>query len=124
MKTLSSEHHMSCTFTHCSNVSAASFKLAKSSVASSRNGATWRIVRKVCICMMDSSSSSVRMPVPWSVGMGLLFQSLNVNSRISLRGTDAVASLSPCTRETRRVSCDQAVRSHEDAIFPKFKLRN
>ena len=71
VKTDSREHHMSWTLTHCSKVSAASFKLAKSSVASSLKGATCRMVKKVCICMMLSSSSSVRMPVPWSVGMGL-----------------------------------------------------
>mmetsp|Transcript_16553 Transcript_16553/g.47123 ORF Transcript_16553/g.47123 Transcript_16553/m.47123 type:complete len:248 (+) Transcript_16553:1319-2062(+) len=83
VKTDSREHHMSWTLTHCSSVSAASFKLANSSAASSRNGATWRMVRKVCICMMLSSSSSVRMPVPCKVGIGLDFQSLNVNSRTS-----------------------------------------
>mmetsp|Transcript_7022 Transcript_7022/g.18014 ORF Transcript_7022/g.18014 Transcript_7022/m.18014 type:complete len:248 (-) Transcript_7022:391-1134(-) len=83
VKTDSNEHHMSWTLTHCSKVSAASFRFARSSVASSRNGATCRMVRKVCICMMLSSSSSVRMPVPCKVGMGLLFQSLNVKSRTS-----------------------------------------
>ena len=36
-----------------------------------------------------------------------------------LRGTDTVAKLPRLPHETRRLSWD-----HEDAIFPKFKLRN
>ena len=100
VKTDSSEHLIIWTLTHCSSVSDASESVASISVASSRNGATWRIVSMVCTFICASSSSSIRMPVPCSVGTGRDFQSLNVKSLmfhisvISLRVSSILSCLS------------------------------